>query len=80
MDEQQLCSFLESDLVAELGEYQPRAADDATADCSATMKSMKPSGRPVDDEPKAFHHVAGPASGGEERSCKRGFFCLESNG
>ena len=23
------------------------------------MKSMKPSGRPVDDEPKAFHHVTG---------------------
>ena len=35
-----------------------RAADDATADCSATMKSMKPSGIPV-DEPKAFHHVIG---------------------
>ena len=36
-----------------------RSADDATADCSATRKSMKPSGRPVDDEPKAFHHVTG---------------------
>ena len=36
-----------------------RAADDATMDCSATMKLMKPSGRPVDDEPKAFHHVTG---------------------
>ena len=23
------------------------------------MKSMKPSGRPVDDEPKIFHHVTG---------------------
>ena len=23
------------------------------------MKSMKPSRRPVDDEPKAFHHVTG---------------------
>ena len=36
-----------------------RAADDATADCSTTMKSMKPSWRPVDDEPKAFHLVTG---------------------
>ena len=35
-----------------------RAADDATADCSTTMKSMKPSGR-LDNEPKAFHHVTG---------------------
>ena len=36
-----------------------KAADDATADSSATMKSMKPSGRPVDDEPMAFHCVTG---------------------
>ena len=36
-----------------------QTADDATADCSTTMKSMKPSGRPIDDEPKAFHHVTG---------------------
>ena len=36
-----------------------RAAYGATADCSATMKLMKPSGTPVDDEPKAFHHVTG---------------------
>ena len=36
-----------------------KAADDATTDCSATIKSMKPSGRPVDDEYRTLHHVTG---------------------
>ena len=36
-----------------------KAVDDVTADWSATMKSMKPSRRPVDDEHKALHHVTG---------------------
>ena len=60
-----------------------RAADDATADCSATMKSMKPSERPADDEPKAFHHVTGLLArplAVNEGSWKRGCFCLENNG
>ena len=54
-------SFLQSwvSTIPKLLKTHSRAADNVTADCSATMKSMKPFGRPVDDEPKAFHPVTG---------------------